>query len=221
MNIEDRRKKGFVTSLITWEKENFRQFAWRKNTNPYKVFISEILLKRTTSKAADRVFNNFIEKYPDIKSLYCANVKEIREILKPIGLYNQRAKGVKEAAEFITEKHDGIFPDELKTIMEIPHIGPYTGGAILSIGMGKPATMVDSNVYRVLTRAFSDILSKNPSQKKVIELAELILPKIEHEYFNWGLIDLGALICTYRICKAEECPIKDFCDTFSNEFSKP
>ncbi len=216
MKIEDRRKEGFVTYLAKWEKENFRPFPWRKDTTPYRVFIAEVLLKRTTSKAADRVFNKFIEKFPDIESLNNAEVKDIENVLKPIGLYNQRGKGIKEAAQFIKEKYDGEFPGELKEILDIPHIGPYTGGAILSIGMNKPASMVDSNVIRVMTRAFKDVLSKNPTQNEVIKLVKELLPEKEHKCFNWGLIDLGSLVCSYRGCQKEECPVKDFCQ-FCNE----
>ena len=216
MKIEDRRKEGFVTYLVKWEKDNFRPFPWRKDTTPYRVFIAEVLLKRTTSKAADRVFNEFIEKFPDIKSLYNAEVEDIEEVLKPIGLYNQRGKGIKEAAQFIKEKYYGEIPGELKEILGIPHIGPYTGGAILSIGMGKPAPMVDSNVFRVVTRAFKDVLSEKPLQKEVVKLVEELLPEKDHEYFNWGLIDLGSLICTYRGCHKEDCPVKNFCN-FYNE----
>lgn len=217
MRIEEMRRKGFVTSLIRWEKEHFRPLPWRKEITPYRVFISEVLLKRTTSKAAERVFNDFLEKFPDINSLCNAEIRDIREILKPIGLYNQRGKGVKEAAEFIMEKYGGEFPVEFKDILAIPHIGPYTGGAILSIGLGKPAPMVDSNVFRVMTRTFKDELSEKPFQKEVVKLVKELLPEKDHEYFNWGLIDLGSQICTYRGCHKEVCSVKKFCNFYNED----
>jgi len=213
MKIE-KRKAGFISCIIKWEKDNFRHFSWRENTTPYRVFVSEILLKRTTSKAADRVFNEFLRRYPDIKSLYNENVSSIEEVLKPIGLYSQRAKGIKEAAAFIVENCNGEFPTDLEKLLQIPHIGPYTAGAIMSIGMDKPAPMVDSNVNRVISRVFKDLLSEKPNDKKVAQLVYTLLPEKELKCFNWGLIDFGALVCTYRGCCKEECPIKRLCDTY-------
>jgi A/G-specific adenine glycosylase len=171
-------------------------------------------LKRTTSKAADRVFNEFIEKFPNIKSLYEADISLIEEVLKPIGLYSQRAKGLKEAAEFLVDKCDGDFPKDLEKLLQIPHIGSYTAGAIFSIGMNKPASMVDSNVYRVISRVFKDLLSEKPTQKEVTQLVNTIIPEKEFKYFNWGVIDLGSLVCTYRGCCEEDCPVKEFCITY-------
>lgn len=212
MQIDNKRKDCFVTNLVKWEKENFRSFFWRENTTPYRVFISEVLLKRTTSKAADRVFNKFLELFPDIESLYKADIGIIEGILRPIGLYKQRAKGLKETAKVVVEEYGGEFPKEYASLLKIPHIGPYTAGAILSIGEGIPAPMVDSNVYRVISRAFEDLLPEKPTQKTMIEIVRELLPEKEHRYFNWGLIDLGALVCTYRGCNRDICPVKDFCD---------
>lgn len=211
MKVDEKRKEGFVVNLIKWERENCRPFPWRKDTTPYRVFISEVLLKRTTSKAADRVFEQFVEMFPDIETLYTADTGIIEEVLKPIGLYKQRAKGLKETAKVVVEDYNGKFPREYTSLLKIPHIGPYTAGAIQSIGTGIPAPMVDSNVYRVITRAFGDLLPEKPSLKTVTNMVRELLPETRHEYFNWGLVDLGALICTYRGCKKDLCPVKKFC----------
>src|SRR5665647_933520 len=125
MKIEE-RKTGFVNHIIKWEKNNFRPFPWRRNTTPYRVFITEILLKRTTSKAADRIFNEFFENFPDINSLFNADISSIKGVLKPIGLYSQRAIGLKEAAEFLVNNYGGHFPKDLEKLLQIPHVGPYT-----------------------------------------------------------------------------------------------
>lgn len=212
MKVDKKRKDGFVADLIIWERENFRPFPWRKNTTPYRVFISEILLKRTTSKAADRVFERFLELFPDIETLYKADISKIEEVLKPIGLYKQRANGLKEIAKVVVEDYNGKFPSEYTDLLKIPHIGPYTAGAIQSIGLGMPAPMVDSNVYRVITRAFGDLLPEKPSHKKITELIGELLPENEHKCFNWGLIDLGALVCTYRGCNRNLCPVTKVCN---------
>jgi A/G-specific adenine glycosylase len=217
MTVSEKRKNGFVTELIKWEKENFRPFPWRKDTIPYRVFVSEVLLKRTTSKAADRVFEQFLELFPDIGALYKADTDLIEEVLKPIGLYKQRAKGLKETAKYIVEECGGEFPRGYTELLKVPHIGPYTAGAIQSIGTGTPAPMVDSNVHRVITRAFRDLLPERSSQKAVTAIVLELLPEKEHEYFNWGLVDLGALVCTYRGCCRDTCPVKDFCNCYEKE----
>lgn len=219
MKIE-KRKADFVSCIIIWEKDNFRPFPWREDTTPYRVFMSEILLKRTTSKAADRVFEQFIDLFPDVQTLYKADINLIEDVLKPVGLYKQRAKGLKETAKFIVENYGGEFPRGYTDLLKIPHIGPYTAGAIQSIGIGTPAPMVDSNVYRVITRAFKDLLPEKPTQKIVTEIARELLPEKEHKYFNWGLIDLGALVCTYRGCNRDICPVKEFCSYCKNEGEK-
>ncbi|AKB67570.1 A/G-specific adenine glycosylase [Methanosarcina mazei TMA] len=135
-------------------------------------------------------------------------------MLKPIGLYSQRAKGLKEAAEFLVNEYGGEFPIDLEKLLEIPHIGSYTAGAIFSIGMDKPAPMVDSNVCRVVGRVFKDLLSENPTLKEITELVNTLMPEKEFKYFNWGIIDLGSLVCTYRSCCKEDCPVKSFCSTY-------
>lgn len=215
MEIDKRRREKFVSSIIQWEKQNFRKFSWRKNRTPYNVFIAEIILKRTTSKAAASVYDQFISIFPNIDVLYQADIKEIEEILEPVGLQKQRSKGLKEAVQYVKENYEGSFPESYNDLLKIPYVGPYTGGAIVSFSYGRPAAIVDSNVSRVLSRAFMDALQENPKQKQITELTKKLVPQKEHELFNWGLLDLGALICTYRKCCSEVCPVKKLCYFFS------
>jgi len=205
------RKRAFVRELLRWGKTNARSFPWRENQSPFEVFISEILLKRTTSTAVARVYPGFLRKFPDISSLVKADTSAIEDSLRPIGLYKQRSEGLKEAAKYLLEHFEGVIPCSYEELLEVPHIGHYTAGAIMSFGFGSPAPIVDSNVRRVVTRVFCDIFGNSPNDKILREFLEEILPEKNHKLFNWSLIDFGFLICSYRTPKHSECPLKQIC----------
>lgn len=111
------------------------------------------------------------------------------------------------------DKFGGKIPNDFKQLILIPHIGPYTAGAILSLGYGQPAPMVDSNVERILKRAFENSLPEKAVLKRLHRVAGILVPNKKHDTFNLALLDLGALICTYRIPYCNRCPINSSCDT--------
>jgi A/G-specific adenine glycosylase len=209
------QKQEFNKILLKWVKENGRDFFWREKRNAYKVFIAEFLLKRTTSTAAHRVYQKFLEQYPDLPKLASADLEDLEKVLKPIGLYQQRAKGMKEASKYLVERFDGEFPTEFDKLLTVPHIGTYTAACILSFGMNIPAPAIDSNGQRILSRFFKKNFGEKPSLKKVLEFSWSIVPKKEHVLFNYGLIDMGAIVCSYRVCSKEICPLHKSCDFFS------
>lgn len=210
------RKKIFTDVLVAWCRKECRNFPWRQNRTPYSIFVAEVLLKRTTSKAASRVFNDFMARYPTIQALASSDLYDLERLIAPIGLYKQRSAGLQEAARYIVDKFEGIFPTSLEALVSIPHIGKYTAACILSFGMNIPAPTVDSNAERVLKRIFSDELATNASLDKIIKFAWEILPLDEHALFNYGLIDFGALICTYNGCCKRDCPLHKICSTFQS-----
>ena len=208
------RKEIFTDTLVTWCRRECRDFPWRHNRTPYSIFVAEILLKRTTSKAASRVFNDFIARYPTIQVLASSDPYDLERLIAPIGLYKQRSAGLQEAAKYIISKFQGFFPSTLEALMSIPHIGKYTAACILSFGMNIPAPTVDSNADRVLKRVFMDELGVNASLNRVTGIAWDLLPSDEHVLFNYGLIDFGALICTYSSCCKRDCPLHKICHYF-------
>jgi A/G-specific adenine glycosylase len=214
------KKKEFNKILLSWAKKNKRSFFWREDRNAYNVFIAEFLLKRTTSKAAHRVFKKFLHNYPNLAILAATDIMEFEKVLEPIGLNRQRARGIKRAAEFLVERCGGKFPSSFKELLGVPHIGPYTAACILSFGMNVPSPAIDSNGQRILSRFFRDELGDQSSMKKVLEFSWTLLPKKEHVLFNYGLIDFGALMCTYRGCSKEICPFHTECDTYKTFNSK-
>jgi len=215
ISLEDQKKK-FNKILIKWVKENGRDFFWREKRDAYRVFIAEFLLKRTTSTAAHRVYQKFLEKYPNLRDLASADIDELEKVLRPIGLYKQRAKGVKEAAEYLVKYYDSELPNNFEELLKIPHIGTYTAACILSFGMAIPAPAIDSNGQRIISRVFKNQLGDKPTMKKILELSWDLVPKRDHVLFNYGLIDMGAIVCSYRGCSKEKCPLHNICDEYQS-----
>ena len=212
MDLKQNKKRKFIRSLLKWSRNNCRHFEWRVQRTPYRVLIAETILRRTTSKAADRIFIYLIRKYPSIHQLAIASKKELAKDLKPIGLYHQRSTGLIQAAKFIEEIYSGVIPKSLYELIRVPHIGDYAASCILSFGMGVPVPVVDSNVIRVISRVFRDEVGARPSVKEVIKFLSDFIPQKDHDLFNYGIIDLGALICTYRSCGQDRCPFVNICD---------
>jgi A/G-specific adenine glycosylase len=203
--------------VIEWEKQHWVPYPWRVDRTPYKVLIAEVLLKRTTRQAVLREFPKFIAKYPDIESLYRAPIEEVEDTLRRLGLYRQRAQHLKELAKVIVERFGGKVPDRWEDLVRLPGVGPYIAGAVLSFGYGKPAPAVDSNVMRLLGKLLG---IKSNRYEIYVRVGWRLAPETGHDYFNYGLIDLGALICSYREPKCSKCPLRDICVKYNGEVSK-
>ena len=207
------RRRAFAGSMLRWGLATRRNFPWRAGrASPYKVLMAEVALKRTTSTAALRAFKELTLRYPDFAALELAEQHELERLLTTVGLQRQRAKGLKELADFVVKRYRGILPQDLGSLMAIPHVGPYTARAVLSFAFGIPAAVVDSNVVRVLGRFFSPYLSAGPTQGTFQALADLLLPKRHHRDFNFALLgSLGATVCRYVEPKCPVCPLKSKC----------
>ena len=200
-------------ALLTWAEGHLREFPWRgESVSTYEVLVAEVLLKRTTARAASRVFPTFIARFPDLDSIRKAAVGELEAALEPVGLYRQRARGFKEMAEHLVSQCQGMIPDGLPGLLEVPHLGPYSARAVLSFGYGIPTAIVDSNVQRVLGRVYSRRLGEAPSVSATQVLADLVLDAEHHKTFNWAILDLGAMVCRYDKPKCHVCPLVSSCD---------
>jgi len=170
-----------------------------------------MLLKRTTAKAASRVYKAFLKQYPNIKKLVDSDEEDIKIILSPLG-YSKRAHEIKNAAKFIAEHFRSGMPMDRDSLLEIPFIGNYTSNAILSISYGRPYPMVDSNVNRILNRVY---FGTNPPSgnisRDVMQIAQSVLPNKEHRLFNFTMLDLGGTLCLPRNPKCTICPLLEIC----------
>lgn len=204
-------EKEFQKFVLQWSEKNLRKFPWRKKkVSTYEIFVAEVLLKRTTAKAAATVYEKFLEKFPNIKRLAKSYVEKIEEVIRPIG-YPQRAWEIKSSAIFLVENFGSEFPNIKETLLQIPFVGHYTSNAILSLAFNKPYPMLDSNVNRILSRVY---LGSNPAHnitKNMRELAQAVLPRSQHRTFNFAMLDIGGTICLPRNPKCTICPLVTLC----------
>ncbi|MBC7076807.1 MAG: hypothetical protein ABC596_09520 [Candidatus Methanosuratincola petrocarbonis] len=207
-------KKGGAlrAAVVGWERLEGRRFPWREGRTPYRVLVSELLLKRTTSTAAVRVFGEFVGRYPDIWSLAAADRGGLEAIFSKIGLQRQRAHAALAMARHIREVHGGRVPDDYRALLRVPGVGDYTASAVLSFGYGIPVATVDSNVVRVLGRVFRQSLGSRATLGNVRKIAQSIVPREGHELYNYGMIDLGALVCRYGRPRCARCPVTHLCE---------
>jgi len=205
------RRNKIIKRLLEWGDKNYRPYSWRNNRTPYSVLISEILLKRTTATAAAEIYDKFLASYPNLQALANAQKQDLERMLVRIGYHKRRAQILLEVARYLLEKHKGQIPAKKEELLKVPHIGPYTANAILSLGYGIPAAMVDSNVQRIISRLFSTTLT-NKSPNAVQAVADLLAPKKDNVKYNYALLDLGALVCRYDLPKCSKCPLQDICD---------
>ncbi|MEH7304701.1 A/G-specific adenine glycosylase [Neobacillus drentensis] len=214
-NIEKINLSAFQTDLITWFKQEQRDLPWRKDQDPYKVWVSEIMLQQTRVDTVIPYFNRFIEWFPTIEDLAVAEEEKVLKAWEGLGYYS-RVRNLQSAVKEVYEKYNGKVPNNPNEISGLKGVGPYTAGAILSIAYGIPEPAVDGNVMRVLSRVLSiwDDIAK-PSTRKIFEKA--VRELISHEdpsSFNQALMELGALICTPTSPSCLLCPVRDHCQAF-------
>jgi A/G-specific adenine glycosylase len=209
------RKKAFQHLLLEWAEKNLRNFPWRQNPTPYLTLITEVLLRRTTASAVLRIYSIFVREYGDPKRIAEVEETKLASALSTIGYHKQRARILKAIAKYLVEKFNGAVPCSKELLLEIPHVGSYTAGAILSLGCGQPSAMVDTNVERIYGRVFLSNLPKKGRRHLIEQIAAMYVPPDNHQTFNFALLDLAALVCTYGIPKCGICPVKGQCDYFS------
>ncbi len=197
--------------LETWFLESKRDFPWRKERTPYRVWISEVMLQQTRASVVIPYFLRWMELFPDVKALYTAPMDLVMKTWEGLGYY-RRARNLKEAASQIVERFGGEIPENKQDLMSIHGFGPYTVGAVLSFAFQKRSPAVDGNVIRVISRYFciEEDVSKFRVRKKIEEKADLLLD----EKIPWvsaeALIELGATICLPKPA-CEVCPLSKSC----------
>jgi len=209
-----KRLEEVVRRIVKWYQENKRDLPWRKDKNPYQIWISEIMLQQTRIEAVKGYYDRFLKEVPSIEVLAKISEEKLLKLWEGLGYYN-RAKNLQKAAKIMMEEYNGKMPKSFQELVVLPGIGEYTAGAIASIAYNEKIPAVDGNVLRVITRIIEsreDIL--NPKTKKEITLLlQTLIPK-EAGDFNQGIMELGEVICLPNgepLC--EKCPLKDLCIT--------
>lgn len=204
-----------VASLLTWYQKNKRDLPWRKDKNPYHVWISEIMLQQTRIEAVMNYYQRFMERLPSIQSLAKINEDELLKLWEGLGYYS-RAKNIKKAAQKVMTDYDGKMPESYAELLKLPGIGEYTAGAIASICYNEKVTAVDGNVLRVISRVIGskkDVLLPE-TKKEIEEMLREVMPDDSGD-FNEGLMELGELVCVPNGMPAcDKCPLKEKCIAF-------
>ena len=199
--------------LVPWYRKERRDLPWRHTTDPYRIWVSEIMLQQTRVEAVKRYYARFMEALPDVKSLAEVEEDKLLKLWEGLGYYN-RVRNMQKAARQIMVDYNGTFPQTYEEIRSLTGIGNYTAGAISSFSYGLAYPAVDGNVLRVVTRITADDsdIMKQSTRKKIEEKLQRVIPVGHAGDFNQGLIELGAIVCVPNgDPKCEECPAATFC----------
>ncbi|MGC1224836.1 MAG: A/G-specific adenine glycosylase [Candidatus Sulfotelmatobacter sp.] len=198
----------FRSRLLTWYKAHARQLPWRASRDPYRVWVSEIMLQQTRVAAVIEHYHEFLRRFPSVEKLAKAREASVLAAWSGLGYY-RRARMLHAAAKVIVREHNGNFPRTAERLLELPGIGRYTAAAIGSIAFGGPVAVVDGNVERVLQR----LSGKTLTQEQFWNIAQRLLDAKRPGDFNQAMMELGATVCTPRAPACLTCPVVDECAT--------
>jgi A/G-specific adenine glycosylase len=204
--------QGIRQALIDWFERTGRDLPWRRDYDPYHVWISEIMLQQTQMDRGVFYYRRWLERFPDIRAVAVAEEREILKYWEGLGYY-ARARNLHKAAQVMVNLYQGRVPESYEALLGLPGIGSYTAAAIASIAFNHDIAVVDANVERIFARLF-DIAGpiKNSAVKKWIhQKASDLLPPGEARIFNQALMDLGGLVCKPKNPACDSCPVAEFC----------
>jgi A/G-specific adenine glycosylase len=204
-------------ALLGWYDVYQRRLPWRvlagHKPDPYKVWVSEIMLQQTTVPTVKEFYIRFLEKWPTVDALAGATLDEVFHAWQGLGYYS-RARNLYKCAQLVHTHYKDQFPSDEQELLKLPGIGPYTAAAIASIAFNKPATVVDGNIERIMTRLFR---LENPLplvKKEIQEHAQKLISTSRPSDYAQALMDLGSTVCTPKKPKCVICPLQPFCKSF-------
>lgn len=215
MTLTSSQRRNFSDALLKWYGREARDLPWRRTHDPYSILVSELMLQQTQVDRVLPKYEAWMKRFPDAATLSRAHTKTVLSIWQGLG-YNRRALYLHRIAQTVTRDLGGQFPRTREGLLELPGIGPYTAGAIMSFAYQADEPIVDTNVERVVGRIFLgyDQL-KDITEDKLWELSTALLPKRGKTYdFNQALMDFGAMVCQARKPKCGECPMQQQCASY-------
>ena len=207
------KKDFFVQKLYKWNiEDNRREMPWKNEKDPYKIWISEIILQQTRVQQGLNYYERFIETFPDVHALANAEVEKVYKLWEGLGYYS-RCKNLIASANYISKELKGIFPSSYTDILSLKGVGPYTAAAIGSFAFNLPYAVLDGNVFRVLSRFFGHEIPINTTEGKKFygDLSEILLNKKSPGVYNQAIMDFGAIICKPSLPLCVSCPLKIKC----------
>jgi len=211
-NLKYTAMRDITAALIGWYTVKQRDLPWRRTTDPYRIWVSEIMLQQTQVVTAIPYYERFLARFPTVEALAQAALDEVLALWQGLGYYS-RARSLYAAAQIVHAQHHGQIPAQRDELLALPGIGEYTTGAILSIAFGRDEPAIDGNVTRVLCRlfAYEGDPSKPAGKRFLRERSLALLPSGRAGDYNQAMMELGATVCTPKSPLCSECPLTTFC----------
>ena len=208
------KNNSFSQKLTHWYQNNKRDLPWRRTSDPYKIWISEIMLQQTTVNAVIPYYERWIKEFPTVEDVAQAPLQKILKMWQGLGYYS-RAKNIYKSAQIICDQYKGKIPRDPKVLRTLPGFGPYTVGAVLSIAFDQRQPIIDANVRRVVMRQLAiKGYADTSHDKSISEYLDNIMPQEGNNIFNQALMELGALVCRKNGSLCLQCPVLKGCGAY-------
>ena len=214
--VNKKMSSGFHRKLLSWYDETRRDLPWRRETDPYRIWLSEVMLQQTRVETVIPYYHRFLAAYPDVSALASAKQDDVLKLWEGLGYY-ARARNFLQAVREIEESYAGCVPQDPDEFARLCGVGEYTRAAVASIAFNQPLAVVDGNVKRVFCRLFN--ISQDPAKtvvkKQISQLAQDLLDLARPGDYNQAVMELGAVICIPRSPRCSLCPVSQFCQALS------
>jgi A/G-specific adenine glycosylase len=206
--------RAFRRRLLRWFRKHGRDLPWRATRDPWAVLVSEFMLQQTQVSRVVEFYGRFLGTFPTVESLASAPAARVRERWDGLGYY-RRAENLHRLARTVVGEHEGRIPDDQARLEALPGVGRYTAGAVLAFAFERPAPAVDTNVGRVIRRAFHPRTGRDArGERRIWATAAALVPSGRSAWdFNQAIMELGALVCTARLARCPACPVRKLCRT--------
>jgi A/G-specific adenine glycosylase len=209
------RAAEFRRRLLRWFRRHGRDLPWRRTRDPYHVLVSEFMLQQTQVSRVEAYYHRFLSRYPTVQALAGSEPAMVRESWAGLGYY-RRAANLHRLARTVVDDHAGVIPSDPELLRRLPGVGRYTAGAVASFAYERPTPAIDTNVARVIRRAFHPRLGGRGAERRLWETGAMLVPRRRGNAawtFNQAIMELGALVCTARVARCGECPVRAVCRT--------
>lgn len=216
--MSKRAQSNFVKALLKWFHKQKRAFPWRETRDPYRIWISEVMLQQTQAATVVPYYVRFLEQFPDIAQLAAASDGALMKAWEGLGYY-ARARNLRRAARLIVDEHQGELPSTQAELLKLPGFGLYTSASVASLAFGEDRAAVDGNVMRVLARVYAidaDI-KLSATRREVQRLADALIPAGKAGAFNEALMELGATVCKPKAPQCTGCPVRRYCRAYREQ----
>ena len=204
----------YTQYLMRWYKKNARDLPWRNVGDPYKIWISEIMLQQTTVSAVIPFYNKWVKRFPTVESVAKARETTVLKMWQGLGYYS-RARNIQKSAKVIVKEYNSKIPQDANVLIKLPGFGSYTVGAVLSIAFDMREPIIDANVRRVIMRLLAQKgLADTSQDKDILKSLDKLLPYKDVSSFNQALMELGALVCRNKRPMCLQCPVRSLCKAY-------